>query len=148
MTTAPPDIVREVVIAAPPEVVFPYFTEPAKMIAWKAVAATLDARPGGIFQIDVTGHDVARGEYVEIDPPRRVVFTFGWEAEGSAVPPGSTTVEVTLEPDGDGTRVRLVHSGVPDGIRAGSTEGWDHYLPRLAVAAEGGTPEPDPWASS
>jgi uncharacterized protein YndB with AHSA1/START domain len=148
MTTAPPDIVREVVIAAPPEVVFPYFTEPEKMIAWKAVAATLDARPGGIFQIDVTGHDVARGEYVEIDPPRRVVFTFGWESEGSAVPPGSTTVEVTLEPDGDGTRVRLVHSGVPDGIRAGSAEGWDHYLPRLVVAAEGGIPEPDPWAMS
>ena len=76
------------------------------------------------------------------------MFTFGWESEGSAVPPGSTTVEVTLEPDGDGTRVRLVHSGVPDGIRAGSTEGWDHYLPRLVVAAEGGIPEPDPWATS
>ena len=148
MTTAPPDIVREVVIAAPPEEVFPYFTDPEKMIAWKAAAATLDARPGVIFQIDVTGHDVARGEYVEIDPPRRVVFTFGWESAGSAVPPGSTTVEVTLMPDGDRTRVRLVHSGVPDRIRTGSAEGWDHYLPRLVVAAEGGIPEPDAWATS
>ena len=70
MTTAPPDIVREVVIAAPPEEVFPFFTDPEKMVAWKAVDATLDARPGGIFRIDVTGHDVARGEYVEVDPPR------------------------------------------------------------------------------
>ena len=51
MTTAPPDIVREVVIAAPPEVVFPYFTDPETMIVWKAVAATRDARPAGIFQI-------------------------------------------------------------------------------------------------
>jgi len=146
MTTAPPDIVREVVIAAPPEKVFPYFTDPEKMIVWKAVEATLDPRPGGVFRIDVTGRDVARGEYIEIDPPRRVVFTFGWEADGSPVPPGSTTVEITLTPDGDGTRVRLVHSGVPDEIRPGSAEGWDHYLPRLAVAAEGGAPGPDPWA--
>jgi len=148
MTTAPPDIVREVVIAAPPEEVFPFFTDPEKMVVWKAVDATLDARPGGTFRIDVTGHDVARGEYVEVDPPRRVVFTFGRESEDSGVPPGSTTVEVTLIPDGGGTRVRLVHSGVPDGIRAGSTEGWDHYLPRLVIAAEGGIPEPDPWATS
>jgi len=96
----------------------------------------------------VTGHDAARGEYVEIDPPRRVVFTFGWESQGSPISPGTTTVEITLIPDGDGTRVRLVHSGVPDVIRAGSAEGWDHYLPRLAIAAEGGTPEPDPWAAT
>ena len=80
MATAP-DIVREVVIAAPPEVVFPFFTNPEKMVVWKAVDAELDPRPGGIFWIDVTGHDAARGEYLEIDPPRRVVFTFGWESQ-------------------------------------------------------------------
>jgi hypothetical protein len=44
--------------------------------------------------------------------------------------------------------VRLVHSGLPDAIRAGSAEGWDHYLPRLAVAAEGGNPGPDPWGEA
>ncbi len=96
----------------------------------------------------MTGHDVARGEYVEIDPPRRVVFTFGWEAEGSPEPPGSTTVEVTLVPDGEGTLLRLVHSGVPDEMRRGSSGGWDHYLLRLTVAAEGGDPGPDPWADT
>jgi uncharacterized protein YndB with AHSA1/START domain len=115
------DIVREVRIGAPPDEVFPFFTDPDKMIVWKAIEATLDPRPGGIFRINVTGRDIARGQYVEIDPPRRVVFTFGWESENSLVPPGSTTVEITLVPDGDGTRVRLVHSGVPDEIRAGST---------------------------
>jgi uncharacterized protein YndB with AHSA1/START domain len=144
--TTPVDIVREVVIAAPPDEVFPYFTDPEKMIVWKAVEATLDPRPGGVFRIDVTGTDVALGRYVEIDPPRRVVFTFGWESEGSPVPPGATTVEVTLVPDGDGTRVRLVHSGLPDEVRAGSAGGWDHYLARLVIAAAGGTPGPDPWA--
>ena len=144
----PTDIVREVRIDAPPDEVFPFFTDPEKMVVWKAVEATLDPRPGGIFRIDVTGHDVARGEYVEIDPPRRVVFTFGWEAEGSPEPPGSTTVEVTLVPDGDGTLLRLVHSGVPDEMRHGSSAGWDHYLRRLGVAAGGGDPGPDPWAEA
>jgi uncharacterized protein YndB with AHSA1/START domain len=139
------NIVRELRIEALPEEVFPFFTDPAKMIVLKAVEATLDPRPGGVFRINVTGRDIARGEYVDIDPPRRVVFTFGWESQGSTVPPGSTIVEITLVPDGDGTLVRLVHSGVPDEVRSGSSEGWDHYLQRLAVAAEGGDPGPDPW---
>ena len=142
------DIIREVRIEAPPHEVFPFFTDPAKMVLWKAVEASLDPRPGGIFWINVTGHDIARGEYVEIDPPRRVVFTFGWESGSSLEPPGSTTVEITLAPDGDGTLLRLVHRGVPDEVRAGSTEGWDHYLQRLVIAAEGGEPGSDPWVSA
>ena len=146
--SVPEDIVREVRIEAPPHEVFPFFTDPAKMIVWKAVEATLDPRPGGMFRINVTGRDVARGEYVEIEPPHRVVFTFGWESEGSPEPPGSTTVEITLVPDGEGTLLRLVHSGVPDEVRAGSTEGWDHYLARLVVAAEGGDPSLDPWVNA
>lgn len=142
------DIVREIRIDAPPEEVFPYFTDAKKMVSWKAVRAELDPRPGGIFRIDVTGRDVARGEYLEIDPPRRVVFTWGWEGGNPAAPPGSSVVEVTLSPDGQGTVLRLVHRGVPDELRGGSTEGWDHYLPRLADVAAGGDPGPDPWASS
>ena len=136
---------REIRIEALPDEVFPFFTDADKMIVWKALEATLDPRPGGIFWINVTGRDVARGEYLEIDPPRRVVFTFGWESEGSPEPPGSTTVEITLVAEDGGTLLRLVHSGVPDEVRGGSTEGWDHYLPRLAVAAAGGDPGPDPW---
>jgi hypothetical protein len=52
---------------------------------------------------------VARGEYVEVVPNVRVVFTWGWEDETNPVVPGSTTVEVTLEPDGRNTVVRLRH---------------------------------------
>ena len=50
MMTAPPDIVREVVIAAPPDEVFPYFTEPDKMIVWKADCRR--RRPSGGAQPD------------------------------------------------------------------------------------------------
>src|SRR5919198_26603 len=65
---------NEIRIAAPPEVVFPYFTDPARMVHWMGVAALLDPRPGGTFRIEANGRDVVRGEYVEVDPPRRVVF--------------------------------------------------------------------------
>jgi steroid delta-isomerase-like uncharacterized protein len=142
------DIIREIWIDAAPADVFEYFTDARKMVAWKAVSAELDPRPGGIFRIDVTGQDVARGEYLEIDPPHRVVFTWGWERGNPAAPPGSSVVEITLSPHGEGTLLRLVHRGVPDQSRAGSAKGWDHYLPRLASAATGRDPGPDPWASA
>jgi hypothetical protein len=60
-------------------------------------------------------------------------------------------VEITLQEDegGDGTILRLRHSGFPDGKAAGRHwEGWAMYLERLGVAAPGGDPGPDPTASS
>src|SRR6202034_2948139 len=71
-------VTASVRIAAPPDVVFPYFTDPALAVKWIANAAYLDARPGGTFAIDVRGNP-ARGEYVMVDPPHRVVFTWGIE---------------------------------------------------------------------
>ena len=142
------ELVREVRIDALPEDVFPYFTVAEKMVAWKAVDAELDARPGGEFRVDVTGDgDVARGKFLEIDPPRRVVFTWGWERPDAAFGVGTTVVEVTLAPDGDGTLLRLVHRGLPERAEQRSAEGWEHYLQRLAVAASGRDPGRDPWAA-
>jgi len=60
------------------------------------------------------------------------------------ITPGSTRVEITLEPDGDKTRLRLAHSGLPDDDAvAQHIHGWDHYLARLAVVAGGGQVDPD-----
>jgi uncharacterized protein YndB with AHSA1/START domain len=84
---------------------------------------------------------------VEIEPPRRLVFTWGWEpGSGSAVSPGSTTVEFELIPDGAGTTLRFTHRGLKSAEAAEShAHGWDHYLARLGVAAGGGDPGRDPW---
>ena len=139
------DLVHEVRIAAPPEVVFPFFTDPAMYTRWKGRSAELDPEPGGTYRVELGGTNVVRGEFVEVDPPRRVVFTWGWE--GGPLPPGSTTVEVDLVPDGDGTLVRLTHRGLPDGAKAEHAAGWEHFLPRLALLAEGGDPGPDPWTT-
>ena len=54
-------------------------------------------------------------------------------------------MEVTLEPDGEGTRLTLLHHGLPEPARDPHAEGWAHYLARLAHAAAGHAPEPDPW---
>ena len=139
---------REVRIDAPPEVIFKFFVDPEQMIRWKGVEATLDPRPGGIYRVNVTGADVVRGEYVEVSPNERVVFTWGWEGEGNPVPPGSSTVEITLVPDGGSTLVRLRHHGLPGGPEDRHAEGWEHYLARLAVAAAGRDAGPDPWVQS
>jgi uncharacterized protein YndB with AHSA1/START domain len=144
--TAQAAVEHEVRIAARPDTVFPFFTDPALMTQWMGVRATLDPRAGGAFDVDVTPTDHARGTYVAVEPPRRVVFTWGWESDTSPVPPGSSTVEVTLEPDGDGTLVRLVHRDLPEASRQPHSRGWDHYLARLAVAGAGGDAGRDPWA--
>ncbi|MFI5041186.1 MAG: SRPBCC domain-containing protein [Acidimicrobiales bacterium] len=145
MATPEHTVEREIRIEASPETVFAFFTDPARMVAWKGIDAKLDPVPGGTYRVDMNGRDVARGEYVEVDPPNRVVFTWGWEADGNPVPPGSSTVEVTFRPDGAATIVRLVHRDLPIGAEAPHAEGWDHYLARLAVAGVGDNPGPDPW---
>jgi len=141
---------REVAIAARPETVWPFLVEEERMVRWMGVEASIDARPGGELRVEVCPGQVARGTFVELDPPRRAMWTWGWEPESnSPVAVGSTTVEIELVPDGDaGTLLRFRHSALPDAEAAAShAHGWDHYLPRLVTAAGGGDPGPDPWAA-
>ena len=139
---------QQVRIAARPETVFPFFTDPEKMTMWKGTWANLDPRPGGMYRVNVTGTAIARGEYLEVSPVTRVVFTWGWEGKDSAVPPGSSTVEVTLTPDGDGTVVRLLHRGLSAEAATEHRQGWTHYLGRLTETSEGRDPGPDPMLTS
>ena len=142
MTTSPvtpptPPVVASVRIAAPPEVVFPYFTDPALVAKWLADAAELDARPGGTFSIDIRRSSrTARGTFVEVDPPRRVVFTWGVPDEPTLLP-GSSTVEVVLEADGDDTIVTLTHRDLSESWAASHREGWTSFLGELAATVGG-----------
>ena len=86
MVTFSGDVVeKRVQIKARPEIVFSYFTDPVKMLEWKGVEAELEPKPGGIYRVNVTGRDIAHGEYVEVSPYTRVVFTWGWEGSPDAV---------------------------------------------------------------
>ena len=148
-TTETTQVERTISIAASPETVWEFFVDPEKLTRWKGLDADLDARRGGIYRCEVIPGHTARGEYVELDPPRRLVFTWGWERSGdeeNPVPPGSSTIEVELTPEGGGTRLHFVHRDLPSAAQAEShAHGWDHYLPRLEVAAAGGDPGEDPW---
>ena len=141
-------LVREIMIEATPETIWPFLTEPDSLVGWHGTVAEIDPRPGGIYRVLVAGQHQSAGEYVEVVRPERVVFTFGWEEAGNPITPGSTTVEITLHPEGDKTRVRLVHSGLPDDALADHGHGWALYLGRLAVRVSGGDPGPDRGSAS
>ena len=137
---------REIAIAASPETVWELLVDPDEAVRWMGQAATFDLRPGGAYRVEVIPGNVASGEFVEIDPPRRLVYTWGWESGSSSVEPGSTTIEFELTPAGDGTLLRFTHSDLPSAEAATSHgHGWDHYFERLAVVAAGGDPGVDPW---
>ena len=140
MTETDTSVVEQTLrIRARPETVWRYWTDPERMCAWWSAAAELDARPGGTCRVEMGGGPVMRGEYVELVPHERIVFTFGWEpTDGApAVPPGSTLVEITLTADGDDTVMALRHSGIPAAHRDEHDSGWAHFLSILAATAGG-----------
>jgi uncharacterized protein YndB with AHSA1/START domain len=145
-TTEQVTITRELLIDASPETVWEFLVDPEKIARWKGVTATFDPTPGGRHRTEVLPTHVSVGEVLEIDPPRRLVLTWGWENDNFSVPAGSTTIEYELTPEGDGTRLHFTHRDLP-GKEAAESHGlgWDHYHERLAVAAAGGDPGPDPW---
>jgi uncharacterized protein YndB with AHSA1/START domain len=124
-------------ISARPETVWRYWTDPERMCAWWGSSAELDPHPGGVCEVTVVQGGVMRGEFLELVPYRRIVFSFGWEpTEGAPpVPPGSTRVEVTLvEEEGD-TILTLRHLGIPAVARDQHVHGWAHFLGILAGTA-------------
>lgn len=135
-------------VAAAPEIVFPLVSSAEGMARWFGSSVELDGKPGGTLRVDINGRDIARGEIVEIVPPERVVFTFGWEGDDHPVPAGSTRVEITLTADGDGTVIKLRHSGLTAEQAGQHREGWEHYMPRLLEASEGRDPGKDPWSEA
>ena len=132
------DLVREIMIDAKPETIWPFLTDPERHVEWLGSVVDIDPRPGGVYRVLVGGQHQSAGEYLEVVPMEKVVFTFGWEQDGHPIPPGSTTIEISLHPEGDKTRVRLVHRGLPDDAVSDHGDGWAHYLGRLAIAATGG----------
>ena len=129
------ELVKEIWIDAAPDTVFPYLVEPELLTKWIGEESWNEPRPGGVFRLKFDSENIVRGEFVEVDPPRRVVYTWGSE-ERESLPAGSTTVAFDLEPENGGTRVRLRHSDLPTEYEVEQhNKGWDHFLPLLAQVA-------------
>ena len=125
---------------------FALITQPDRLRRWQVVTARVDLRAGGDYRWTIIpGHSVA-GTFTEVDPGRRVVFTWGWEGSPDLAP-GTSTVVVTLEPAEGGTMVHLTHEGLSAEQEASHAAGWTHYLDRLVTAATAGDAGPDEWAA-
>ncbi|MEQ9815150.1 MAG: SRPBCC domain-containing protein [Azospirillaceae bacterium] len=135
---------HEVYIEAPQPTVFAFLTDPEKMVKWMGITSELDPREGGIYRVNIDNRHIARGTYQEVRPNDLIVFSFGWEGEGGPVPAGASRVTITLDEAPPGTKVTLVHDGLPEPAVEPHREGWTHYCARLCVAAAGGDPGPDP----
>ena len=108
-------LVIERVFKAPPDRVFKAWTDPTVLVKWwgpegfTTPECRMDVRPGGGWRTRMVGpggdHTVS-GVYREIAPPRRLVFTWGWESDGNRG--HETVVDLTFEPAAGGTRMRLV----------------------------------------
>src|SRR5260370_9252077 len=136
---------RDVQIAAPPATVFAFLTDPEKILRWMGTEATMEPHPGGLYLVNVTGKDVARGRFTEVIPVHRLAYSFGWDGREN-VPPGSSLIEIDLiDHEAGGTLLRMTHSGLPDAaVCASHEQGWTPYFARLAAAPRGGGPRPHP----
>ena len=122
-------VTARVRIAAAPAEVFPYFVDPDLLVQWMGDWADLGPEPGGVFALDM-GATQVRGQYVAVEPPHRVVFT--WGVPGSAsLPAGSSTVEILLRAEGQETVVELIHSDLAADERPRHRAGWMERLAKL-----------------
>ena len=137
---------KSVIVPLDPDATFELVTQPERLRRWMAVAARVELRPGGDYRWTVAPGHTAAGTIVEIEPGKRVVYTWGWEDGDPA--PGGSTVTVTLTPVDGGTEVRLVHDGLTDEQAAYHAEGWNHYMDRLVDAGRDGVAGPDEWAAA
>src|SRR5258708_38370498 len=127
------DVVLQIRIDAAPETVFALLTDPTHMRTWFAELVEAEPRPGGVFRISGPAGVSIEGTYIEVVANCKVVFTWGG-VEG--LKPGETTLELLLEPAGDGTLVRLRHYGLPGPTVESHRRGWVHSgLAQLKDAA-------------
>lgn len=131
-----------VTIAASAATVFRFLTDPARFAQWMGGGATgqpvpgttIDAKPGGALVVTYPGGARALGEVVEVDAPRRMVFTWGYEGGANGMPPGSCTITMTLNEVEGGTLVTLRHEGIStEEVRKGHETGWRFYLSVLSA---------------
>jgi len=135
---------RRIFIDAPPARVYELLTDAVLLARWMAPQVVADPRPGGPVGWTHVNGDSVVGEFLELVPARRVVFTYGWDRPDVEIPPGSTTVEITLRPVDGGTQLHLVHRGLSGPMAHAHGGGWDNYLGRLAACAEDRDPGVDP----
>ena len=127
---------RRITIAARPETVFRFFTDPERFARWWGEGSRIDPRKGGEVAIRYPDGTRVQGEIVEIDPPRRIAFTYRY---ASGVPADGSLVTIVLDAIPEGTVLQLRHAFSSAKIRDAHVQGWRYQLALFsrAVADDG-----------
>jgi uncharacterized protein YndB with AHSA1/START domain len=118
----------EVTIAAPIEVVWAHLTTAEGLVRWVGPEATADPVPGGVLRWSHPNGATVVGRFLELVPPKRLVFSYGWEDGRMGVAPESTRVEIDLVEREGATTLRLVHHGLPPEAVDDHKRGWAYFL--------------------
>jgi uncharacterized protein YndB with AHSA1/START domain len=124
---------RTVDIGAPVDVVFGYFTDSTLWAAWWGPGSAIEARPGGQVKIVHPGGVEVAGEVLAVDPPTRIVFTYGYRTGDQMPKEGGSQVTIALEPVGTSTRLRLEHLFAETAQRDAFVQGWRYQLSVFAT---------------
>ena len=137
-----PPIVQERFLPVPPSVVFKACSDPESLAIWmcpmdnKGARVSLDFRVGGKYSLIMEGEEQDyehSGEYLEIEQDRKIVMT--WISHFFPKEEQQTRVTVTMEPEGEGTRLKLVHDQLPNtGSYDNHRNGWVSILDKLEAA--------------
>jgi uncharacterized protein YndB with AHSA1/START domain len=118
---------RSVIVNAPREAVFRYFTDSARWANWWGAGSTIDSRPGGKIYIRYPEGTEVAGEVIEVKAPERIVFTYGY-VSGNPIPAGSSRVTIQLAAERGTTRLTLTHELADAAIRDQHIQGWRYQL--------------------
>lgn len=152
MPALPHRLDRTIVIRARPATVFTFFTDTPRWASWWGSGSTIDPKPGGRVLIRYPGGNEASGEVIEIAPPERIVFTYGYTS-GRPIGPGESQVTIRLEAHEAGTRVHLSHEFADAAVITEHVQGWRYQLSVFGnvvadVVSAGATDLVDTWFAS
>jgi uncharacterized protein YndB with AHSA1/START domain len=123
------------VIDAPIDVVWSLISTAEGLNRWMSVDATVELEVGGAITWTHDNGWIVAGEFRDVVPMRRLVFSYGWAEGGFPVPVGSSVVTIELDPLGDATRLSVRHDGLTPAMAEQHTHGWNVFIGRLAAAA-------------
>ncbi len=118
---------RRIVIAAPRDLVFRYFTDSDRWARWWGAGSAIEATPGGAVLIRYPGGVEVAGHVVALDAPHSIAFTYGYKS-GTPIPEGASLVTIRLTDHGEGTEVELSHEFADDGVCNQHVQGWRYQM--------------------
>jgi uncharacterized protein YndB with AHSA1/START domain len=126
-------------IRAPPANVFRALTDPEWLVKWLADRAELDPRKGGRYSLGWTGGPTHSGTIVEFEPGRSIALAWDWPG----VDLHGTVFALAVEPQDDGTLLRVQHRGFPrleawTDLYGGAEWGWTYFAMNLKSVLEHG----------